>query len=361
MSDRTFKGGETARAELLVPAGDLAASLAFFSELGFALESTFPAEAPRVAVVSGFGVRLRLDADARTSPGHLVLHCDEPETRELTAPNGTRVELRARAAGVRIPPLSASYGVSKLDDASSWTLGRAGMHYRDLIPDRQGGRFIASHIRLGEGGAVPDYVHFHKVRFQMLYCLRGWTRLLYEDQGPALVMAAGGCVLQPPEIRHRVLECGPGTEVLEIGCPAVHETVADPSLALPTPVYAPKREWSGQTFLHHDPATATWEPSRVPGFRTRDLGIARASGGLADARILRNADVSARPRRVHDGELLFAFVLEGSATLVCEAHPAVTLAAGDAFVVPAAMPFALEDRSTDLELFELAVARAVRA
>jgi quercetin dioxygenase-like cupin family protein len=358
VNDRYFKGGATARAELLVPAGDLAASLAFFSELGFALESTFPAEEPRVAVLSGFGVRLRLDADARTPPGHLVLHCEDPQTRELTAPNGTRVELRARAPGLLIPPLLASYVVSKLDDASSWTVGRAGMRYRDLIPDRQGGRFVASHIRLGEGGAVPDYVHFHKVRFQMLYCLRGWTRLVYEDQGPAFVMEAGGCVMQPPEIRHRVLECAPGTEVLEIGCPAVHETVADPALPLPTPVYAPKREFSGQTFLHHDPAKATWEPSSVPGFRARDLGIARASGGLADARVLQNAEVSARARRVHDGELLFAFVLEGSATLACEAHPAVTLAAGDAFVIPAGEPFALEDRSAELELFELAVPRA---
>jgi hypothetical protein len=165
VNDRYFKGGATARAELLVPAGDLAASLAFFSELGFALESTFPAEAPRVAVLSGFGIRLRLDADARTPPGHLVLHCEDPKTRELTAPNGTRVELRARAPILPIPPLVPSYLVSKLDDAS-FTVGRAGMRYRDLIPDRQGGRFIASHIRLGEGGAVPDYVHFHKLRFR---------------------------------------------------------------------------------------------------------------------------------------------------------------------------------------------------
>src|SRR5262249_62034614 len=51
VNDRYFKGRATARAELLLPAGDLAASLAFFSELGFALESTFPAAAPPVAVL----------------------------------------------------------------------------------------------------------------------------------------------------------------------------------------------------------------------------------------------------------------------------------------------------------------------
>ena len=42
-------------------------------------------------------------------------------------------------------------------------------------PDRLGGRFIASHIRIEQGGPVPDYVHFHKIRFQMIYMTRGWV------------------------------------------------------------------------------------------------------------------------------------------------------------------------------------------
>lgn len=83
---------------------------------------------------------------------------------------------------------------------------------------------------------MPDYVHFHKVRFQMIYCYKGWVRVVYEDQGPPLVMRAGDCVLQPPRIRHRVLESSPGLEVIEIGCPAEHETFADHDLQLPTPV-----------------------------------------------------------------------------------------------------------------------------
>ena len=51
--------------------------------------------------------------------------------------------------------------------------GRAGMEYRDLIPDRLDGRVIASHIRIAEGGEVPDYVHYHKIKFQMIYCKAG--------------------------------------------------------------------------------------------------------------------------------------------------------------------------------------------
>jgi hypothetical protein len=32
--------------------------------------------------------------------------------------------------------------------------GRAGMDYRDLLPGRLGGRYIASHIRIASGGPV---------------------------------------------------------------------------------------------------------------------------------------------------------------------------------------------------------------
>ena len=88
--------------------------------------------------------------------------------------------------------------------------GRAGMIYRDLLPDRQGGRFIASHITIPDGGPVPDYVHHHDVRFQVIHCVRGWVDVVYEDQGPPFRMHAGDTVLQPPHIRHRVLEARPG-------------------------------------------------------------------------------------------------------------------------------------------------------
>ena len=84
------------------------------------------------------------------------------------------------------------------------------MRYRDLVPGRLGGRYIASHIEIPDGGTVPDYVHFHDVVFQMIFCAAGWVRVVYEDQGEPFVLHAGDCVLQPPLIRHRVLEASPG-------------------------------------------------------------------------------------------------------------------------------------------------------
>ena len=95
------------------------------------------------------------------------------------------------------------------------------------------------------------------------------------------MLHAGDCVLQPPEIRHRVLESSPRLEVVEIGCPAEHETHADHSLALPTAILDPQRDFSGQRFVRHVASEARWTASRTPGFEYRDLGIAAATDGLA--------------------------------------------------------------------------------
>jgi quercetin dioxygenase-like cupin family protein len=157
---------------------------------------------------------------------------------------------------------------ARLHDGA-WHRGRAGMDYRDLVPDRRGGAIIASHIRIEQGGPVPDYVHFHDIRVQLIYCLHGWVRLVYEDQGEPFVMTAGDCVVQPPQIRHRVLECSPGLEVIEVTAPAVHATHVDHVLALPTP--RRERTYAGQSFAWCRPG----ELDRV----------AAATGGLAAIRV----------------------------------------------------------------------------
>ena len=73
------------------------------------------------------------------------------------------------------------------EGGSDWHTGRVDMQYHDLIPDRHGGRFIVSHIRIPEGGPVPDYVHHHKIHFQMIFCYKGWVKVVYEDQGLSLI------------------------------------------------------------------------------------------------------------------------------------------------------------------------------
>ncbi|HEX2570519.1 MAG TPA: cupin domain-containing protein [Polyangia bacterium] len=346
-------------AQVVLPCGDLDATLAFFTErLGFRVEAIFPADDPMVAVIAAHGVRLRLERGAVGAPGVLRLLCSDPAALAggdtvLTAPNGTRVELAPAEAPIVLPPIQQSFTLSRMTDDAQWKVGRAGMRYRDLIPDRQGGRFIASHICIPGGGPVPDYVHFHKVRFQMIYCRKGWARLVYEDQGEPFVLAAGDCVLQPPQIRHRVLESSPGLEVIEIGCPAEHETHADPGLALPTSALRPDRDFGGQRFVRHEAAKAIWQPWHLDGYECRDSGIGAATRGLAGARTVRPR-VSAPPVMCsHDAEFLFWFVLDGGVTLQAEGRGAERLAAGDSVVVPAGMRHALAEPSPELELLEV--------
>ena len=204
-------------AEVELPGGpDLEATRVFFTDhLGFSLESIYPADDPGILVVSGHGVRLRFDRRGTGDPGVLRLRTDA-EIAGLVAPNGTRVEFIA-TDGPGEAPLVPSFVLTRAGSKAKWAEGRAGMRYRDLIPDRLGGRFIASHIRISKGGPVADYVHHHDVQFQVIYCYRGWVKVVYEDQGPPFVMHAGDCVLQPPGIRHRVLECSAGLEVIEVG------------------------------------------------------------------------------------------------------------------------------------------------
>ena len=240
---------------------------------------------------------------------------------------------------------------------SEWVVGRAGMLYRDLVPDRLGGLVIASHIRIPDAGPVPDWVHWHGVRFQTIYCHRGWVRVVYEDQGDPIVLEPGDCVLQPPGIRHRVLESSAGLEVVEVTSPSDHQTHADDARVLPTVTLDPDRTWSGQRFVYHRAARATWHAHAMHGFEARDTGIADATGGLASVQVLRPSGTRDTSPHTHDDELLFFFVLAGSVTLQ-QASAARVLALDDAVAVPAGIPFALVDPSADLALLEVRLLQA---
>ena len=351
---RAAHGAGIEAAEIVLPCAELGETLEFFTDrLGFHLDAIAPADDPSTALLSGHGLRIRLQRGASAAPGLLRLSCRDPGAlADLppVAPNGTRIELCPADPPIAMPPLVPSLQVCRMSDGA-WREGRAGMLYRDLIPDRQGGRFIASHIRIPDGGPVPDYVHYHRIRFQLIYCYRGWVRVVYEDQGPPFVLAAGDCVLQPPAIRHRVLESSPGLEVIELGTPAAHETVADRDVELPTP--RRDRDFAGQRFVHHRAAEARWHPWRVDGFEARDLGIAAATAGIAGARVARVSRPAPPAPHTHRGELLFLFVLAGATTFHADGHPPCPLSTGDAVTVPQGLRHHLADSSADLELLEI--------
>ncbi len=223
--------------------------------------------------------------------------------------------------------------------------------YRDLIPNRLGGAMIASHIRVPDG-KVPDMVHFHKVGFQLIFCIKGWVDVLYEDQGDTRRLYAGDCFIQPPQIRHRVLESGDGIEVIEIGVPAEHVTEIDHEMELPTPNFRPDREWDGQRFVHNIGKDAPFAPFRIPGFEARDTTIAANTRGVASVMVARPAGPPA-PWTRHHGDIVFTFVMSGAMTLEGEGKDPYRLAPGDAFVIPPGMQTRYADPTDDLQLLEV--------
>lgn len=360
------------RAELRLATRDLSADLAFFTgRLGMRLETIFPADDPRVAVVAGHGLQLRLERGAPEPPATLRLLAENPaalapEGQPLHAPNGTRIEIAPLVEAMAVPPTVHEYAVRKLADRAPWVIGRAGMHYRDLVPSRLGGSIIASHIRIPDGGPVPDMVHYHTVGFQLIFCYRGWVDLVYEDQGPPFRLLAGNCVIQPPGIRHRVLYASDNIEVIEIGVPAEHVTTIDHTMTLPNGPAQPDRLFDGQRFVHHRADAATWAAFRIPGLIARDTTIGRNTGGVAGVHVIRPAPVednasrnggagATTPAVRHHGDILFCFVTEGRATLHAQGHDPAPLAAGDAFVIPPGLVTHLADMQADFELLEVAL------
>ena len=288
---------------------------------GFRLDVIYPADEPHTAILSRDGETLRVTS----RPG-------EGLTDEL-------------------PPFEPKFVLTKAGGGSGE--GRAGMLYRDLIPDRLGGRYIASHISIPEGGPVSDWVHYHRVRFQVIYVRKGWVRVVYEDQGEPFVMEAGDLVLQPPEIRHRVLESSPGLEVVEISCPAAHPTYADHELELPNPTGDASRNWSGQLFLMHVAAKAPW--TKFGGGESQETGMAEATGGFAKVRTVRSIGGPLRFDAI-DGELVFGFVVDGHATLDYRGTHA--LGPADSFVVTPGEALAIVDPSPDFRLLHVTTAKA---
>jgi len=215
---------------------------------GYRLLMIKPADAPREALLSRDRVILRLRIGSK-----------------FQVPSS-----KLEAYRTNLEPGTLNFELTR---DSEWSAGRAGMMYRDLIPDRLGGRVIASHIRITEGGPVADRVHYHKIDFQVIYCLKGAIRVVYESQGEPFWLRPSDCVLQPPEIRHRVLEAEAGSEVIELTSPAEHETWFDHEMQLPNAVVIPDRTFGERRFVLHTTTDSEWKSSAFDGTLVSDTKI----------------------------------------------------------------------------------------
>lgn len=303
-------------ADVVETTNDLAADIARLEAQGFRLDMIYPADEPRVAQLSGNGQTIRLEG-----PTPMTQSVDyNPD--ELVVTRG-----------------------------GDWGEGRAGMHYRDLIPNRLGGTVIASHIRITEPGPVPDYVHHHDIHFQMIYCRAGRVQVVYEDQGEAFWMEEGDCVLQPPHIRHRVLASDDGCEVVEIASPAEHPTFVEHQITLPTNVVDPDRDFGGQRFSFDRSSNADWVDDGL-GWLTRSTGIAEATNGLASVTVTRSKTTSSTRSGSHGSHLFLLYVLNGTAEFSCDGSTKV-LTSDDCVAIPRGQTWEVTSDTT--ELFEALV------
>ena len=113
------------------------------------------------------------------------------------------------------------FTVSHAQDAHFDTGLRSYAAYRDLgFAKATDGVAVAHVIRF-----VPpctDEVriwHTHDIQFQMVYVLKGWI-VTEMDGHPPIKMLIGSSWLQPPNIRHRVVDFSDDCEVLEVVLPA---------------------------------------------------------------------------------------------------------------------------------------------
>jgi len=226
---------------------DLGAAIKRYESDGFLLDMIMPADDPREALISKNGESLSLVASRKSK-------VQSPRSERIT-------DFRPETLG--IGPVSEA----------KWITGRAGMMYRDLIPARLNGKVIVSHIHIIDGGEVADRVHYHKIGLQIIYCLKGAICVVYEDQGSPFWLKPGDCVLQPPEIRHRVLEADAGSEVIEVTSPAEHETWFDHELMLPTNDFDSHRIFRTQQFARHIDADSVWKPHSTDGIMVSDTNI----------------------------------------------------------------------------------------
>jgi hypothetical protein len=155
------------------------------------------------------------------------------ERRAKTAARRTTTSRRppkktAAKAGPRTKARAKQKFVVSHLKAGSFDAGlRSYAEYRDLgiAPATQG--LVQAHvIRMVPpcDPAVVSKEHYHDVDFQMVYVLKGWMKGEYEGAG-VVMMREGSCWIQPPRIKHTVLDYSDDCELLEIIMPAEFDTV----------------------------------------------------------------------------------------------------------------------------------------
>src|SRR5205085_12640590 len=164
------------------------------------------------------------DIMARTKTSARRSAARKPVSKSRAKPARTAAAKRTapakRAAAPK--PSSQIFRVSHHSE-EDFELGlRTYAKYRDLGMAKATNGMVQAHVIRFVPPCRPEEVsklHYHDVEFQMVYVLKGWIKTELEGQG-AHVMRPGSAWIQPPRIKHKVLDYSDDAEVLEIVLPA---------------------------------------------------------------------------------------------------------------------------------------------
>jgi hypothetical protein len=141
-----------------------------------------------------------------------------------------RTSVKKKAAAARANPKAKpmqKFNVSHFRAEDFKTDGlRSYAKYRDLGMSKATNGLLQAHVIRLLPPCDPKVVskrHYHDVDLQMIYVLKGWIKGEYDGQ--VVTMREGAAWLQPPRIKHTVLDYSDDCELLEIIVPADFKTV----------------------------------------------------------------------------------------------------------------------------------------
>ena len=114
-------------AAIVLSSSDLAGDITLFtSTLGFRLDTIYPSDDPAIAMLSGWGLHLRLDRFSSAPASDLRITGIDPAelgvANQITAPGGTRIELLTINDNFDFPPIEPTFQVGKLADDNPWVI-----------------------------------------------------------------------------------------------------------------------------------------------------------------------------------------------------------------------------------------------
>jgi Cupin domain len=141
-----------------------------------------------------------------------------------------RTSVKKKAAAARANPKAKpkqKFNVSHFQAEDFKTDGlRSYAKYRDLGMSKATNGLLQAHVIRLLPPCDPKVVskrHYHDVDLQIIYVLKGWIKGEYDGQ--VVTMREGAAWLQPPRIKHAVLDYSDDCELLEIIVPADFKTV----------------------------------------------------------------------------------------------------------------------------------------